>query len=323
MTTYNAAELEFYQLQILRAQGNASRRAVSLVKKWLAVHPQWEAADLRNECIRIAQSVVGEYGEYAASLACDLYDACMTGAGFPAAEMWEGDSNRQVEKAVRYQLSKALEGDMDGFVDAIKEMTSNYVRKAVNETMRQNVERDRTNVLPGGIGGGMDFPSKYAPKAHRRQVRHSRALEYGDVAYARVPTGARTCTYCMMLASRGFAYHKESTAEAGDHRNCDCLIVPGRKGMDSIEGIDQQAQYDCWREMESLDAYAAAHPDEMDAAEVERRKQEIVSRYDGLTLSDEPGEVRKHVANSGGPDAWYEARARMGRYYDADANAMA
>ena len=93
--------------------------------------------------------------------------------------------------------------------------------------------------------------------------------------------------------------------------------------MDSIEGIDFQAQYDCWREMESLDAYAADHPDEMDAKEVERRKQEIMSRYDGLTLSDEPGEVRKHAANSGGPNAWYTARSRMGRYYDANANAMA
>ena len=93
--------------------------------------------------------------------------------------------------------------------------------------------------------------------------------------------------------------------------------------MDSIEGIDQQAQYECWREMESLDAYAAAHPDEMDAKEVERRKQEIVGRYDGVTLSDNPGEVRKHVANSGGVRSWYEARERMGRYYDANANARA
>jgi hypothetical protein len=93
--------------------------------------------------------------------------------------------------------------------------------------------------------------------------------------------------------------------------------------MDSIEGIDFKAQYDCWREMESLDAYAAEHPDEFDAKEIERRKSEIMGRYDGLTLSDEPGEVRKHVSSSGGPSAWYEARSRMGKYYDANANAMA
>jgi hypothetical protein len=125
----------------------------------------------------------------------------------------------------------------------------------------------------------------------------------------------------MMLASRGFAYHSESTAEQGDHRNCDCLIVPGRHGMDSIDGVDFSAQYDCWREMEALDAYAAEHP-EMDAAEVERRKQEIVGRYDRVALSEQVGEVRRHVGGSGGPKAWYEARSRMGKYYDTDANAM-
>ena len=322
MTTYNAAELEVYQLWMLRAQRNATRRAKSLVKKWLKAHPNWEVADLRNAMIAIMQEIVGEYGEYASSIACDLYDSCM-GMEFPRAEMWKGDNSDKVAKAVRYQIRKALDGDEAAFVDSMGEVAHNYVRNAVNETVRQNVERDRTGKVVDGVGGGMDLPSRYATKSRGPRNRKSRALEYGDVAYARVATGARTCTYCMMLASRGFAYHSESTAQAGDHRNCDCLIVPGRHGMDSIGGIDQKAQYDCWREMESLDAYAASHPDEMDAKEVERRKQEIVSRYDGVTLSDEPGEVRKHVASSGGPNAWYEARARMGKYYDANANAMA
>ena len=319
MTSYNAAELEVYQQWVLRAQRNATRRAQSRVKKWLKAHPRWEAADLRNAVIEIVADVVGEYGEYASSIACDLYDACM-GANYPLAEMWHGDNSDKVAKAVRYQLSKALKGDEDGFVDAVGEIAHNYVRNAVNETVRQNVERDRAHKVIGGIGGGMDMPSARPSKAHRAGRRKSSALEYGDVAYARVATGARTCTYCMMLASRGFAYHSENDARAGDHRMCDCL--PGRHGMDSVGGIDFKAQYDCWREMEALDAYAAEHPDEFDAAEVERRKREIMGRYDGITLADEPGEVRKHVAGSGGPTAWYEARSRMGRYYDAGANAM-
>jgi len=220
-------------------------------------------------------------------------------------------------------VRKALEGDLDGFVKAVGKIVHNYVRNAVNETVQQNVERDRAHKVIDGVGGGMDMPSRYPSRSRGRRTRQSRALEYGDVAYARVPTGARTCAYCMMLASRGFAYHAESTAQAGDHRNCDCLIVPGRHGMDSIEGIDQQAQYDCWRELESLDAYAASHPGEFDEKELERRREEIIGRYDGLSLSDEPGEVRKHVSNSGGVRAWYEARERMGRYYDANANTMA
>ena len=322
MTTYNAAELEVYQLWMLRAQRNATKLAKSRVKKWLKANPNWDVADLRSVATRICEEIVAEYGEYASSLACDLYDSCM-GLSVPRAEMWKGDNSDKVEKAVRYQIRKALDGDEAGFVVAIGEVAHNYVRNAVNETVRQNVERDRTGKVVDGVGGGMDLPSRYATKSRGPRNRKSRALEYGDVAYARVATGARTCTYCMMLASRGFVYHSENDAEAGDHRMCDCLIVPGRYGMDSIEGIDFKAQYDCWREMESLDAYATSHPDELDAKEVDRRKQEIMGRYDGLTLSDEPGEVRKHVANSGGPNAWYEPRARMSRYYDANANAMA
>ena len=322
MTTYNAAELEVYQLWMLRAQRNATKRAKSLVRKWMKAHPGWEAAELRNAVIEILANVVREYGEYASSIACDLYDACM-GSEFPAAEMWTGDNSENVAKAVRYQLSKALLGDEAAFLAAIGEVAHNYVRNAVNETVRQNVERDRTGKVIDGVGGGMDLPSRSATRARGPRRRQSRALEYGDVAYARVPTGARTCTYCMMLASRGFVYHSENDAEAGDHRMCDCLIVPGRHGMDSIEGIDQEAQYECWRDMEALDAYAAKHPDEFDAKEIERRKQEIIGRYDGPSLSDAPGEVRKHVGSSGGPSAWYEARERMARYYDREANARA
>ena len=82
MTVYNAAELEVYQTWMLRAQRNATRRAKSLVKKWLKAHPNWEVAELRKAVTQICQSVVGEYGEYASSIACDLYDACM-GMNFP------------------------------------------------------------------------------------------------------------------------------------------------------------------------------------------------------------------------------------------------
>ena len=99
MTTYNAAELEVYQLWMLRAQRNATKRAKSLVRKWMKAHPGWEAAELRNAVIEILANVVREYGEYASSIACDLYDACM-GSEFPAAEMWTGDNSENVAKAV-------------------------------------------------------------------------------------------------------------------------------------------------------------------------------------------------------------------------------
>ena len=49
------------------------------------------------------------------------------------------------------------------------------------------------------------------------------------VRFARVPTGAETCPFCLMLAGRGAVYHTRKTA--GEfrhfHRRCDCKVVPG------------------------------------------------------------------------------------------------
>src|SRR5699024_11270809 len=46
-------------------------------------------------------------------------------------------------------------------------------------------------------------------------------------AFARVPTGAETCDFCLMLASRGFVY--KTSPSAGElakfHGDCDCAIV--------------------------------------------------------------------------------------------------
>lgn len=67
------------------------------------------------------------------------------------------------------------------------------------------------------------------------------AAEHG-LAFARVPVG-KTCAFCLMLASRGFAY--ESRASAGErrkfHGDCDCRVaVEG----ESTPGYDADALYE-------------------------------------------------------------------------------
>lgn len=65
--------------------------------------------------------------------------------------------------------------------------------------------------------------------------------------YARVPTGAETCAFCMMLASRGFEYHSRETAGEMEkyHAFCDCAIVPefDADGVDGYEPDDYYALY--------------------------------------------------------------------------------
>jgi hypothetical protein len=81
--------------------------------------------------------------------------------------------------------------------------------------------------------------------AYENTVRNCGA---NKVMYARVPTGEETCGFCFMLASRGFVYHSEATAKGahGVHRNCDCIILPGKKGRTEIDGYDWRGMQERW-----------------------------------------------------------------------------
>ena len=71
---------------------------------------------------------------------------------------------------------------------------------------------------------------------------------------ARVPMGAETCTFCAMLASRGFAYRSASAAGEGNHfhPSCRCKVVPSTAG--AVEGYDPDEWAARWRAMEEIDA---------------------------------------------------------------------
>jgi hypothetical protein len=81
--------------------------------------------------------------------------------------------------------------------------------------------------------------------AYENTVRNCGA---NNVMYARVPTGTETCGFCFMLASRGFVYHSETTAKGahGVHRNCDCIILPGKNGRTEIDGYDWRGMQERW-----------------------------------------------------------------------------
>lgn len=338
MATIPRQEVLAHAAMIERVQREAGRKAKAAIAAWLKAHPTWEAAELREFAIELMRDLVADYGNAASSIACDLYDGTMGGA-FPAAEPWDGDFEREIEKAVRYQLAKALDGDAEAFAKAMGDAAEYYVRKHANETTMANCERDNRAYAPGGLTDDshnerhgplhqpMDMPPPMGASPWERtpnalptrapRRRRGKALEIGEPAFARVPTGAETCTYCIMLASRGFAYRSRESAGHADHRGCNCLIVAGRHG-DAVEGVDESAQYDCWRELEALEAWQKQHPSEMDAAELERKKREIVDKYgDALMVDTSPGAVRKTYAtefNRG----WYEPRRRMARDYNPD-----
>ncbi len=247
-----------------RKGGSVARAAVAL---WMKKHPNASVADVRKASIEIVTRCVNEYGEAAASCAADLYDDTMAAAdmNLPSAEILFDDPSQSVERAVRYQIQKLVDGDEGAWLDAVDDMAQYYVRRCANQTTMRNAERDNRYVTRGGLGtktsnmqhGQLNqatYHTGFGKQTRMPRRRYSDGpLQFGDVAYARVPTGMETCTYCMMLASRGFAYHSEESAGHADHRGCNCLIIAGIHGESYVAGVDTDEQYEVWKEMASAD----------------------------------------------------------------------
>lgn len=64
--------------------------------------------------------------------------------------------------------------------------------------------------------------------AARLTTQRSAAIDPTHPKYARVPSGSYTCAFCVMCASRGFAYWNEETAGKYKpfHKDDDCRIIP-------------------------------------------------------------------------------------------------
>ena len=85
----------------------------------------------------------------------------------------------------------------------------------------------------------------------RRTVRRNVARDSRNGArYARVPSGAKTCAWCAMLASRGFVYATEDTAGKHHkyHTDCDCMIVPSWSKTPKLDGYDPDGLYSSYME---------------------------------------------------------------------------
>lgn len=114
-------------------------------------------------------------------------------------------------------MAKFLGGDLAGFVSMVSKTAQGQVSRRANQTMRVNAKRD----------------------GHR---------------CARVPMGGETCTFCAMLASRGFVYRSAKLAGEGDHfhPNCRCKVIPEFGSM-SVQGYDPGEWMLKWKGMQAID----------------------------------------------------------------------
>ena len=230
MTTIPRAAVRRYGNNLAKVTDKAGKVVRGIVSDFMAKNPDATVAEIRDYAIAAIGEVVGLYGDAASVMAMQAYDeiAASERVVTDAAAMYVGANADAIERGVRYQAGKLVDGDPAGFLDNMSELAAYHVRKAANDTMIQNVERANAS------GSG---------KARRMR-------------YARVPTGLETCTFCTMLASRGFVYKSAESAGHADHRGCNCLIVPGIQGQTEVEGYDPQTLYRLWQDFLEIDGKA-------------------------------------------------------------------
>lgn len=154
--------------------------------------------------------LVAVYGDAAALAAADWYDELRDAAGVPGrfrARMADPAPAGQAAAVARWAAGPLFGAEPNP--DQALEHLSGGVQRLVLQPARQTIA-DSVDQDPA------------------------------DARWARVPSGATTCAFCLVLASRGFAYH--SRESAGDERKfhsfCDCQIVPDWGSDPRLEGYD-------------------------------------------------------------------------------------
>lgn len=161
-------------------------------------------AGVRDALIAYVPILVETFGEVAQQLAMEWYDLMRFEAdpatAFRAIAPPLPDLAPKVEGSIRYAAGHLFRGEPEKALKDISENTQKYVLQPGRDTMFFN------------------------------------AVQEG-VYWARVPQGAETCSFCLLLASRSFDYLSEQSAgseEYGEdnkfHKKCDCLIVPSDEG---------------------------------------------------------------------------------------------
>lgn len=195
---------------------------------WCRSHEGASIAKKREAAKLIMEGFVQGYDDVAAEFAAQWYDHRAEQGGARLAQAVTMTTYRpdSVDAVARYQAKKLAKGGDAEFAKACGEFARNDAFRSLNETISANVGRDRDK----------------------------------GARFARVPTGLETCTFCIMLASRGAVYHTRKTA--GElkhfHRNCDCKVVPSFEGdpdAELVEGVRPKELHKLYKQFREIDGY--------------------------------------------------------------------
>lgn len=287
----SAAEFAAYNREVARIGDRAAADVESSVLAWCRSHEGATVAEKREAAKLIMEGFVQGYDDVAAEFAAQWYDhrAEQGGARLEQAVTMTTYEPDAVDAVARYQAKKLAKGGDAEFAKACGEFARNDAFRSLNETISANVGRDKDK----------------------------------GVRFARVPTGFETCTFCLMLASRGAVYHTRKTAGEFKHfhRRCDCKVVPSFEDdadAELVEGVrpkELHKLYKQFKEIDETEGLSAAEKDVLKRKALNlaavRSDPSIDYRADNLDLSAlTPGEVKKMQKKN--PLEW-ESYAQLSR----------
>ena len=236
----SAAEFAAYNREVAKIGDRAAADVESSVLSWCRSHEGATVAEKREAAKLIMEGFVQGYDDVAAEFAAQWYDhrAEQGGVALDQAVTMTTYRTDTVDAVARYQAKKLAKGGDAAFARACGEFARDDAFRSLNETISANVGRDKEK----------------------------------GARFARVPTGFETCTFCLMLASRGAVYHTRKTAGEFKHfhRRCDCKIVPGFEDdpdAELVEGVrpkELRERYKLIKQIDSREDLAASDKRELE-----------------------------------------------------------
>ena len=235
----NWKEFDAYNREVARLGNEAASNVEESIMGWCREHESATVAEKREAVKLIMEGFVQAYDDTAAKFAADWYDyrAEKSGARLDQAITTTTYSPKSVDDVARYQAKKLLNGGDAAFAKACGEYARNDLFRSLNETIMDNVGRDRDK----------------------------------GARFARIPTGFETCTFCLMLASRGAVYRTRKSAGEFKHfhRGCDCKVVPSfdpDPDAEVVEGVrpkELYGRYKQFKEIDETEGLSSAEKDEL------------------------------------------------------------
>lgn len=223
-----------YQRTTRNLADNAGLSLKRQMKAYLDEHPGATVAEVREYAKSAVSGVVTEFSAASTVLAEELYAAEF--GSLPSGYIESVVDADAIDEMVRYRICDLVDGDVDGFLEGLSSWASQASFNACN-TRTLQLARGRKS------------------KAQMQRERRARRKAEHDTWFARVPSGVNTCTWCAMLAGRGYVYWTEETAGKFSkwHDNCRCTVVATtRKG--GIDGYDPTSWTYLHEVYEMLDA---------------------------------------------------------------------